>query len=269
MKHFIYSHIHLLIAMQYRMLTFLRSVFLIKSQDLKRQTALRLAQEGGENSDTAVKSEYDPSYQRHHPSQLQGRYNPPSHYPSNSNARPQYNMAPQNANQYSQPQDYAQHHATNYYPQNYSHSQEQYVSRNYTDSQLGLGGRGGGAAVRGGQPPQQYPSVRSPSHQQQHQQHYSTPRVPSHELALKDRGSTENSEVSEGGYIVSKGSSSSTSSHHRHDDRNVKQFKARGMQSSDGRRTPVRDGNVQVRSISFCRAFAMEVTSRIIMFLIF
>ena len=126
------------------------------------------------------------------------------------------------------------------------------MSRNYTDSQLGLGGRGGGAAAaaaRAGQP-QQYPPVRSPSHQQhQQQQQYGTPRVPSHELALKDRGSAENSDASEGGYIVSKGSSGSSSSQHRHEDRNVKQFKARGIQSPDGRRTPVRDANVQVRSV--------------------
>jgi len=131
------------------------------------------------------------------------------------------------------------------------------VSRNYTDSQLGLGGRGGGAAAaaaaRAGQP-QQYPPVRSPSHQQQQhqqQQQYGTPRVPSHELALKDRGSAENSDASEGGYIVSKGSSGSSSSHHRHEDRNVKQFKARGIQSPDGRRTPVRDANVQGQKIFF------------------
>mmetsp|Transcript_10213 Transcript_10213/g.16865 ORF Transcript_10213/g.16865 Transcript_10213/m.16865 type:complete len:741 (-) Transcript_10213:355-2577(-) len=219
-------------------------------EDLKRQTAIRLAQEGGENSDAAVRSEYDPSYQGHHQfQQPQGRHNQPSHYPS---ARPQYNMAP-NANQYSQPQHYAQHHTTTYEGKrrivHYASSQQQHVSRNYTDSQLGLGGRGGGGAAAG--QPQQYSSVRSPVHQQ-YQQQYATPRVPDHELALKDRGSAENSDASEGGYIMSKGSSGSNhSSHHRPEDRNAKQFKARGLQSPNGRRTPVRDGNVPGQQIFF------------------
>ena len=110
-------------------------------------------------------------------------------------------MAP-NANQYSQPQHYAQHHTITYEGQrrivHYASSQQQHVSRNYTDSQLGLGGRGGGGTAAG--QPQQYSSVRSPVHQQ-YQQQYATPRVPDHELALKDRGSAENSDASEGGTL--------------------------------------------------------------------
>mmetsp|Transcript_8855 Transcript_8855/g.15026 ORF Transcript_8855/g.15026 Transcript_8855/m.15026 type:complete len:313 (-) Transcript_8855:392-1330(-) len=140
-------------------------------EDLKRQTALRLAQEGGENSDAAVKSDYDPSYQRQHhqPQQQQGRQNPHSHY-HQPNARPQYNMAP-HTNQYSQPQDYAQHHTTTYPSQHYASSQQQHVSRNYTDSQLGLGGRGGGPPpATTGQPQQYPPQLRSPAHSQQQQQ---------------------------------------------------------------------------------------------------
>jgi len=123
------------------------------------------------------------------------------------------------------------------------------VSRNYTDSQLGLGGRGGGGPppATTGQPQQYPPQLRSPAHsQQQQQQQYGTPRVPSHELALKDRGSAENSDASEGGYIVSKGSSGSNHSTHP-----PKQYKVRGIQSPDGRKTPVKDANVQGQKIIF------------------
>ena len=73
--------------------------------------------------------------------------------------------------------------------------------------------------------------------------------MPNHELALKDRGSAENSDASEGGYIVSKGSyGSNQSNQHRVDERHVK-HKGRGIQSPDGRRTPVRDVNVHVSQI--------------------
>lgn len=80
--------------------------------------------------------------------------------------------------------------------------------------------------------------------------------MPPHESALKDRGSAENSEASEGGYnapINTKGShGSNNSNHQRSDDRNSKSFMARGgMHSPDGRRTPVRDGNVQGQKIMF------------------
>lgn len=131
-------------------------------------------------------------------------------------------------------------------------------SRNYTDAQLGLGGGGRG----GGQPlMQQYPpavpsSMRSPNPQQyQQQRQYGTPRAPDHELALKDRGSAENSDASDGehhhhqkgynGHLASKGSyGSSNNSTRSHDRGNVKPFKGRGKQSPhDERGTPVRDGN--------------------------
>ena len=126
------------------------------------------------------------------------------------------------------------------------------MSRNYTDSQLGLGGRGGGPPpATTGQPQQYPPQLRSPVHSQQQQQQYGTPRVPSHELALKDRGSAENSDASEGGYIVSKGSSGSNHSTHP-----PKQYKVRGIQSPDGRKTPVKDANVQVR-LYFCHVLTM------------
>lgn len=106
---------------------------------------------------------------------------------------------------------------------------------------------------------QQYPpavpsSMRSPNPQQyqQQQRQYGTPRAPDHELALKDRGSAENSDASDGehqkgysGHLASKVSyGSSNNSTRSHDRGNVKPYKGRGKQSPhDERGTPVRDGN--------------------------
>ena len=96
--------------------------------------------------------------------------------------------------------------------------------------------------------------MRSPNPQQyqQQQRQYGTPRAPDHELALKDRGSAENSDASDGehqkgynGHLASKGSyGSSNNSTRSHDRGNVKPYKGRGKQSPhDERGTPVRDGN--------------------------
>lgn len=224
-------------------------------QDLKRQTAIRLAQE---NPDDAF--DYATSSQRHPPQQHQhnrGRYS----------SRPQYggNAANMSPNPNVTQQQYSRHDYTTattqqtYSSQHYSSSPRVAPSRNYTDAQLGLGGGGG----RGGGQPlmQQYPpavpsSMRSPNPQQyQQQRQYGTPRAPDHELALKDRGSAENSDASDGehhhhqkgynGHLASKGSyGSSNNSTRSHDRGNVKPFKGRGKQSPhDERGTPVRDGN--------------------------
>mmetsp|Transcript_13862 Transcript_13862/g.26426 ORF Transcript_13862/g.26426 Transcript_13862/m.26426 type:complete len:963 (+) Transcript_13862:1222-4110(+) len=114
-------------------------------------------------------------------------------------------------------------------PVNYSNES---TTRNYTDSQLGVAGLGGGVAVQHlnnsssshpnmtklvaqqapstpGPPPPDPPYTRpspSSSSQQSHHHHpqqqqplaqqpYSTPRMPRHATVLKDRGSTENSVV--------------------------------------------------------------------------
>lgn len=205
--------------------------------------------------DAVGNSDYATSNQRHHHPQQQGRtgHQHSPHYA----ARPQYGggggMSPNPyVTQYSH-QDYKTQHATTAYSPHYS---SRASPRNYTDSQLGVGGRGtGGSGV--GQPLQQYSSamptsMRSPPHsqqQQEQQQQHGAPRAPHHETALKDRGSAENSDDGYNGQVIAKGSYGSNNTN-RHD-RNMKSFQARGMQSSDGRHTPVRDGNIEVRSFLY------------------
>lgn len=68
-----------------------------------------------------------------------------------------------------------------------SYSSDSTGTRNYTDSQLGIGGA---SMNQFASPPHGYRPGPQPVQQQQQ---YATPRMPRHAAVLKDRGSTENS----------------------------------------------------------------------------
>jgi len=160
-------------------------------------------------------------------------------------------------------------------PSNYSNE-----SRNYTDSQLGVGG-GGGVPQLSSPPPAPPPNNNcrpSPSSQSQQQQpppppplqQYSTPRMPRHATVLKDRGSAENSVGSDpsggndnmgygyGGRSGSKNSPSSLSKGNLRsggsNGKNLNKLSGKGsssksqlkeFRSPEGRHTPTRDHNLE------------------------
>ena len=160
----------------------------------------------------------------------------------------------------------------------YSDTPSQYVdSRNYINSQLGVGGGGG---VVGSIPISSPPSGYTPSSLQASQHQFSTPRLPRHATVLKDRGSAENSvgspETSRGvenmesnnyvsgeatsGIINTRTTQSSMSKVNRGSSQNLsKNCSApaassqppKDMRSHEGRRTPVRD-HLEVSATYVC-----------------
>eukprot|EP00578_Thalassiosira_sp_NH16_P007462 CAMPEP_0181109834 /NCGR_PEP_ID=MMETSP1071-20121207/18387_1 /TAXON_ID=35127 /ORGANISM="Thalassiosira sp., Strain NH16" /LENGTH=936 /DNA_ID=CAMNT_0023193555 /DNA_START=179 /DNA_END=2989 /DNA_ORIENTATION=- len=180
-------------------------------EDLKRETAQRLSHEGGqldggggdESSENAgvdglcvvEHSQSISNMHYQHPHYPQGHQHPreavvSAHYGPHIMTSPPNNQYPQrgsggrvSAGDYG-PQTFGY----NDLPNNYSNE-----SRNYTDSQLGVGGvipgnGQGNMATQFTSPPPPPPPYRSSSQQQ-----YSTPRMPRHATVLKDRGSAENS----------------------------------------------------------------------------
>lgn len=170
-------------------------------------------------------------------------------------------MNPQNIASPYPPQhgrDYTPAHVHGDIPANYSNE-----SRNYTDSQLGIGGGGGtghgSMPLLASPPPQAPPPAYRPSPLPLQPQQYSTPRMPRHATVLKDRGNSENSVGSDpsggsdgyggrGNVPASLKGNPRAGLHGKHLNKPGKASakpQPKEMRTPDGRHTPVRDHHLE------------------------
>ena len=179
---------------------------------------------------------------------------PPMQYPPPHLIMTPHNVAAPYGREYAPPHVHGDAPPAQYSPE----------SRNYTDSQLGVGGVHGNAS--------QLASAAAPAYRPSPQtlppQQYATPRMPRHATVLKDRGNSENSNGSApsggsdgaghgyGGRCnaakmsppsLKGGPRVGPQGKHTHRPKASAKQSSKELRSPDGRRTPVRDRSLEVR----------------------